>query len=312
MTTHRSRRAATLVELLLVIGLLALLVGLLLPAIQKVRDAAARTTSMNNLKQISLACHTFADGNGDRLPYDQDYIVAGRNLGYVTAMASLLPYLEARSTRTYTKVFLSPADPTLKYAGLRRAPDEPPDAGKLYRHTSYGYNYQVLGGYTPKTMSSAIPDGFSQTLFFAEHYSHCGSGGKYFDWYSARDEGSIAGELPPYFARSTTGENTDIVIGAGGRVSRVTDPPYTFQVQPCTEFVTIYDQDRLRREKGVSFLKACGGRPQCEPDRAQTPHASGMLVGMGDGSVRTLKGTIAVATYYALVTPAGGEVPGDW
>ena len=100
MKAHRN--GVTLVELLVVIGLLALLIGLLLPAIQKVRDAAARTTSSNNLKQLALATHTFADGNGDRLPYDQDHIVAGRNLGYYTTMASLLPYLEARPIRTYT------------------------------------------------------------------------------------------------------------------------------------------------------------------------------------------------------------------
>src|SRR5262245_5941625 len=90
------RRGFTLIELPVVIAIIAVLIGLLLPAVQKVREAAARTKCQNNLKQVGLALHNFESAN-NRFPPNGVYPANATAPDSYSALARILPYVEQSS-----------------------------------------------------------------------------------------------------------------------------------------------------------------------------------------------------------------------
>ena len=169
----RNRHAFTLIELLVVLAIFGVLLALLLVAVQKAREAAARCQSMNNLRQLILATDNFATAHDSRLPNVAGSI-GSANSGQ-SALFALLPYLEQDNTynlyQSYVdkpgsaialvKTFQSAADPSLGLIDGARRPGT----------ASYAANAQVFTG--NPSLQSTFLDGTSNTIAFAEHYAMC-------------------------------------------------------------------------------------------------------------------------------------------
>src|SRR5262249_20155434 len=197
MRTRTLRPAFTLIELLVVIAIIAVLIGLLLPAVQKARAAASRAQCANNLKQIGLAMHGYMDSNKG-LPPNGVYTFNGSAVVQTSpwsALSRILPYIEQenlfRGINFSTPYSTQPAITSRRVATFL-CPDEINDKGSgtdpLYGNKHWALNYAVnLGTWrvltnkatTPQTGDGAFSpnfglrpphftDGMSNTLALAE------------------------------------------------------------------------------------------------------------------------------------------------
>jgi len=193
------RLAFTLIELLVVIAIIAILIALLVPAVQKVREAAARTTCSNNQKQMGVAIHNFASAFNGKLPNMMDYFNNG-GIGWAPFFFQLLPYIEQQPlynkaysqgaawnnniNTTPVNTFMCPSDisisngicPPNGWAASSYAPVQQfwaPNGGSQIWGGINGYWNGSIGVLCPKYKIGNIPDGTSQQVGLVERYAAC-------------------------------------------------------------------------------------------------------------------------------------------
>jgi prepilin-type N-terminal cleavage/methylation domain-containing protein len=292
------RPGFTLIELLVAIAIIAILIGLLLPAVQKVREAAARTQCINNLKQIGLALHNYHDARqafpvGYYDPTAWPQLDNGPGWGWG---AFLLPYLEqdnlyrqinfnldvgdpanAAACNSVLKVFLCPSDE-------QQDPFTITDGGSKSWTLARGHYVACNGNdgvddFTTPPHTGAfvratkgyriadIPDGLSNTLFVGDRTSRLS--------YSAWAGGPTGAQNPFLMSPGNFGAEVTLVMCHAG------------QTGPNTPGVF-------------------------DADSTSSPHRVGVPFLFGDGSVHFLNNSIDIPVWMALATRAGGETVGNF
>jgi prepilin-type N-terminal cleavage/methylation domain-containing protein/prepilin-type processing-associated H-X9-DG protein len=322
------RKAFTLIELLVVIAIIAVLIGLLLPAVQKVREAAARLQCSNNLKQIGLALHNYESTN-KRFPPAGLYPVGATSPDTYSALSRILPYVEQGNV--YQLVDLNASAISQPTVVMQRIPiylcpsevnDKARDTSTPVRYPlNYGANVGTWFVYDPNTGrggNGAIPmnqmlrvgdysDGMSNTVGFAEVkaygaylFGNTGLPANAPVPNSPAEQLALGGSLKANVTHTGWTEGQTFQTG----VTFVQTPNTNV---PFTDATGTYDVDYVSNRDGSSAT-----RLSYAAMTSRSYHSGGLVnVLLMDGSVRSVNSTISLATWRALGTRNGGEVIGS-
>jgi prepilin-type N-terminal cleavage/methylation domain-containing protein/prepilin-type processing-associated H-X9-DG protein len=309
--THR-RSAFTLIELLVVIAVIAILIGLLLPAVQKVREAAARMQCSNNLKQLGLALHNYQGALGVLPP--------GRDNNELSTHAYLLPFIEQDNARRLVNFAARWNDPSNSAA--RAIPIQtflcPSDPRNQVPAGWTGNNYRVnqgsgiLWGLPSATGPNStmpppngpfyldsnvrltdITDGTSNTAAWSEHLKGDFSNAIVTDNADTFEPGSYPNTPDEAVAYCTA--------GSAQGVSNVGAP-----------WLQGYHSTTIYFHVGPPNGRSCMYPPGRIATTANSGHTNGVNMALCDGSVRFVTNGIDLNTWRAIGSRNGGEVFGDY
>jgi len=307
MVRPNARRGFTLIELLVVIAIIAILIGLLLPAVQKVREAAARSKCSNNLKQIALAAHGYHDVN-NRLPPNAGpgYGYSNGNTNSWSFLAQLLPYVEQDPLYKSISLAVNP-QPVFSTAASRAAIRNPIQPFMCPSDPNGGNTYNNRANLS------------SSEVFAASNYK--GVAGSNWAWGSftntgpsGNSNGLDAGDGCFYrsdYLRVLTlvaikdGTSNTLMIGEDLPNNNIHSDWAFFNHATGTCSIPL---NRGVTPQQLAAIGGAGNWPEVYSFRSA--HSGGANFARADGTVAFVRESIAIANYRAAATVNGGEVIG--